>query len=199
MRVHSEGLGGTRFIPVNVFEGELPLMLFCLPCRSKSASSCQAPAPPGRGSPRPPGLARLAGRYPQGTWTEEGPAGSRARGVRVKECQLDCKSLSTNTTHPPTHGHSGIHCAGANCESHHPLQYGTLIYLTKHTKKQIHLTLRQPTGISVGTNVFVYAIINDMYSMYTVLNTKQATRVAVGNCLSDWWGKRYRNSFNTSN
>lgn len=142
MRVHSEGLGGTRFIPVNVFEGELPLMLFCLPCRSKSASSCHAPAPPWRGSPRPPGLARLAGRYPQGTWTEEGPAGSRARGVRVKECQLDCKSLSTNTTHPPTHGHSGIHCAGANCESHHPLQYGTLIYLTKHTKKQIHLTLR---------------------------------------------------------
>lgn len=28
MRVHSEGLAGTQFIPVNVFEGELPLMLF---------------------------------------------------------------------------------------------------------------------------------------------------------------------------
>lgn len=36
MGVHSEGLGGTRFIPVNVFEGELPLMLFSLPLRSKT-------------------------------------------------------------------------------------------------------------------------------------------------------------------
>lgn len=34
MQVHLEGLGGTRFIPVKVFEGELPLMLFSLPLRS---------------------------------------------------------------------------------------------------------------------------------------------------------------------
>lgn len=34
MQVHLEGLGGTQFIPVKVFEGELPLMLFSLPCRS---------------------------------------------------------------------------------------------------------------------------------------------------------------------
>lgn len=36
MRVHSEGLAGTRFIPVNVLEGELPLMLFSFPLGSKS-------------------------------------------------------------------------------------------------------------------------------------------------------------------
>lgn len=36
MRVHSEGLAGTRFIPVNVVEGELPLMLFSFPLGSKS-------------------------------------------------------------------------------------------------------------------------------------------------------------------
>lgn len=44
MRVHSEGLGGTQFIPVNVFEGELPLMLFSLPLRSKSISELSRPA-----------------------------------------------------------------------------------------------------------------------------------------------------------
>lgn len=44
MRVHSEGLGGTQFIPVNVFEGELPLMLFSLPLRSKSISELSQPA-----------------------------------------------------------------------------------------------------------------------------------------------------------
>lgn len=43
MRVHSEGLGGTQFIPVNVFEGELPLMLFSLPLRSKSISVLSRP------------------------------------------------------------------------------------------------------------------------------------------------------------
>lgn len=36
MRVHSEGLAGTRFIPVNVVGGELPLMLFSFPHGSKS-------------------------------------------------------------------------------------------------------------------------------------------------------------------
>lgn len=36
MQVHLEGLGGTQFIPVKVFEGELPLMLFSLPLRSQS-------------------------------------------------------------------------------------------------------------------------------------------------------------------
>lgn len=44
MRVHSQGLGGTQFIPVNVFEGELPLMLFSLPLRSKSISELSRPA-----------------------------------------------------------------------------------------------------------------------------------------------------------
>lgn len=36
MRVHSKRLSGTQFIPVNVFEGELPLMLFSLLLGSKS-------------------------------------------------------------------------------------------------------------------------------------------------------------------
>lgn len=44
MRVHSERLSGTQFIPVNVFEGELPLMLFSLPLRSKSISELSLPA-----------------------------------------------------------------------------------------------------------------------------------------------------------
>lgn len=44
MLVHSEGLGGTQFIPVNVFEGELPLMLFSLPLRSRSISELSRPA-----------------------------------------------------------------------------------------------------------------------------------------------------------
>lgn len=44
MQVHSEGLSGTQFIPVNVFEGELPLMLFSLPLRSKSISELSWPA-----------------------------------------------------------------------------------------------------------------------------------------------------------
>ena len=43
MQVHSEGLGGTQFIPVNVFEGELPLMLFSLPLRSKSILELSRP------------------------------------------------------------------------------------------------------------------------------------------------------------
>lgn len=44
MRVHSERLSGTQFIPVNVFEGELPLMLFSLPLRSKSILELSLPA-----------------------------------------------------------------------------------------------------------------------------------------------------------
>ena len=58
MRVHSEELGGTQFIPVNVFEGELPLMLFSLPLRSKSILELSRPAAareelPSQSSPLP--------------------------------------------------------------------------------------------------------------------------------------------------
>lgn len=50
MRVHSEGLGGTQFIPVNVFEVELPLMLFSPPLRSKSIVELSRPARHMRGT-----------------------------------------------------------------------------------------------------------------------------------------------------
>lgn len=62
MRVHSEGLGGTQFIPVNVFEGELPLMLFSLPLRSKSILELSRPVCHSGGTSSPH-------CYPQGTWT----------------------------------------------------------------------------------------------------------------------------------
>lgn len=50
MWVHSEGLSGPQFIPVNVFEGELPLMLFCFPPRSKSILELSRPACHTRGT-----------------------------------------------------------------------------------------------------------------------------------------------------
>lgn len=50
MRVHSEGLGGPQLIPVNVFEGELPLMLFCLPLRSKGVLELSWPTCHTRGT-----------------------------------------------------------------------------------------------------------------------------------------------------
>lgn len=44
MWVHSKRLSGTQFFPVNVFEGELPLMLFSLHLRWKSILELSQPA-----------------------------------------------------------------------------------------------------------------------------------------------------------
>lgn len=42
MQVHSVGLPGTGFIPLNVFEGELPLMLFSLPLGQRARRAVMA-------------------------------------------------------------------------------------------------------------------------------------------------------------
>ncbi|GAA6075751.1 uncharacterized [Tachysurus ichikawai] len=43
MLVHSARRSGTRFIPLNVFEGELALMLFSLPLGQRARSSLSPP------------------------------------------------------------------------------------------------------------------------------------------------------------
>ncbi len=113
MRVHSEGLGGTQFIPVNVFEGELPLMLFSLPLRSKSILELSWPA-----------------FHMGGTFLQSSPLPTR---------HLDSKEDSTEwrligkTIRLVGWAESKIPYR-ANCEFYQGWEWCLLIYLTKHTQ-----------------------------------------------------------------
>lgn len=91
MRVHSEGLGGTQFIPVNVFEGELPLMLFSLPLRSKSILELSWPACHTGGTS--PAVLTITHKAPGQKW------GWRETAVDVRERQSGWLAV-LNLTYP---------------------------------------------------------------------------------------------------
>lgn len=119
MRVHSEGLGGTQFIPVNVFEGELPLMLFSLPLRSKSISVLSRPT------------CHTGGTSFQSSLLPTRHLDSREDGVEWRLMWKTIRSVGCAESNIPTVRES---LTRANCESNQGWEYWLLIYLTKHTQ-----------------------------------------------------------------
>lgn len=101
--VHSEGLAGTRLIPVNVVEGELPLMLFSLPLGSKSMWVLSRPG-------------RHAGGTSSSLFFTHAAPGQRRGRWGLTERQLG----SILPTDKPT-------LPGANCGSNQGLKYCLLI------------------------------------------------------------------------